>query len=87
MFVLKNNKSIGWCLFFKYVLKILKIIFVFILKKNVYLHEFLIHYDFFEIDVLFWFKLKVDVRIIWKNWKLKNFKKFKIFKLDEDEEK
>jgi len=39
---------------------------------------------FFWIGMLFWFKLKVDVRIIWKNWKLKNLKKFKILKLNED---
>ena len=60
---------------------------MFYLKKKCILDEFLINYDSFEIDVLFWFKLQVELRVIGKNWKLKNFKKFKIFKLDEDEEK
>ena len=33
-----------------------------------------------------WCNVGVELKVIWKNWKLKNLKKFKIFQLDEDSE-
>ena len=83
MFYLKCDEIIDCCLFVNYCLKFKKD-FYFYLKKKKYLKLILIVFDFYWIDLSFWFKLEVELRIIWKNWKLKNFKKFKILKLNED---
>ena len=60
--------------------------FLLLLKKKCILYEFLINYDFCWIELLFRFKLEVELKVIKKIWKLKNCKKFKIFKSDEDSE-